>query len=66
LPEGVQYEFRVISDIDTREGQSSELKVTLLDASNPESKEWPVDAERFLKCVQGVLGIGDDEGWPGT
>jgi len=66
LPEGVQYEFRVISDIDTREGQSSELKVNLLDASNPESKEWPVDAERFLKCVQGVLGIGDDEGWPGT
>ena len=65
-PEGVKYDFRIISDIDTREGKKSELTVTLLDAENPEPPDWPVGSKQLMQCIQTVLGVGDDEGWPGT
>ena len=66
LPEGVQYKFEIDSTIDTREGETGELSVSLVDTQNPGSTELPEDAGAFLQCVQKVVGIGNDEGWPGT
>ena len=48
LPEGVQYDFKIASDIDTREGQQGELTVTLVDASKPGSHELPEGSGEFL------------------
>lgn len=64
LPEGVQYDFRITSEIDTREGKKGHLNVTLIDASNPDSSEVPNGANEFLQCVQKIVGVGEDEGWP--
>lgn len=66
LPDNVQYEFKVITDVDTREGQSNEMRVEILDLANPDSTDWPEEASGFIACIQAPLGIGDDEGWPGT
>ena len=66
LPEGIQYEFEIDSAIDTREGETGELSVTLTDPLKPGSTDVPAGAEAFLQCVQKVVGIGNDEGWPGT
>lgn len=66
LPEGVQYDFKITSAIDTREGASGELNVTLIDPSTPDSNDIPDGAGDFLRCVQKVVGVGDNEGWPGT
>ena len=43
-----------------------ELCVSLVDTQNPGSTELPEDAGAFLQCVQKVVGIGNDGGWPGT
>ena len=64
LPDGVQYDFRIVSDIDTREGRTGKLSVTLLDSSRPDSHEVPAEAGDFLSCVQGLVGVGPDSGWP--
>ncbi len=64
VPDGVQYDFKITSDIDTRAGQQGELSVTLTDASNPDSTELPEGAGEFVRCVQEVVGIGNDQGWP--
>ena len=64
LPEGIQYNFRITSDIDTREGQKGHLSVSLKDESNPESREVPAGAGDFLQCVQKVVGVGEDKDWP--
>lgn len=66
VPDGVQYDFTIASDIDTRDGQQGALSVTLVDAANPDSTDLPEGAGEFLGCVQKVVGIGDDEGWPGS
>jgi len=66
VPDNVRYDFKITSDIDTRDGQQGELSVTLLDAANPGSTELPQGADEFLRCVQHVVGVGADEGWPGT
>ena len=65
VPEGVQYDFRITSNIDTREGRTGEMNVTLVDPSAEQTGEIPSGAEQFLACVQGVVGVGDGEGWPG-
>ena len=64
LPDGIRYDFKITSDIDTRKGQKGKLSVSLLDAENPESHEVPDGAGAFLQCVQKVVGVGDGEGWP--
>ena len=66
LPADVQYDFRITSAIDTREGANGELNVTLIDPSMPESNDIPDGAGDFLRCVQKIVGVGNDEGWPGT
>lgn len=67
IPEGVQYEFRVSSDIDTRQGREGEMTVSLIEpGSVPSDKKLPpVGSEPFLECVGMVVGIGADDGWPG-
>ena len=65
LPDEVQYRFEITSAIDTRKGESTELNLTLSDAQS-NSTDIPAGAEEFLRCVQKVVGIGNDEGWPGT
>ena len=64
VPEGVQYDFKITSDIDTRAGQQGQLSVTLVDAANPDSTELPEGAGEFLRCVQKLVGVGKNEGWP--
>ena len=64
VPEGVQYDFKITSDIDTRAGQHGQLSVTLVDAANPDSIELPEGAGEFLRCVQKLVGVGKNEGWP--
>jgi hypothetical protein len=64
LPKDVQYDLKIISDIDTREGQEGTLRMTLVDASKPGSDDIPEGAGEFLQCLQKVIGIRDDEGWP--
>ena len=64
LPEGVQYDFRIASTIDTREGQEGELRVSLVDSLNPDSRDVPEGAGDFLQCVQKVVGLGDAKDWP--
>ena len=64
VPEGVQYDFKITSDIDTRAGQHGQLSVTLVDAANPDSTELPEGAGEFLRCVQKLVGVGKNEGWP--
>ena len=39
--------------------------MTLVDATKPsKDDEIPKEAGEFLKCLQKVIGVGDDEGWP--
>ena len=64
LPDGVQYDFRISSEIDTREGEKGHLSVSLIDPAKPESRDVPSGANEFLQCVQKVVGVGNDKGWP--
>jgi len=66
LPAGVQYDFRITSSIDTREGQNGHLSVSLVDQLNPDSQDVPSGAGEFLQCVRKVVGVGDDKNWPET
>ena len=66
LPKGAKYEFRITSDVDTREGKTGQMSVTLVDATKPGSTDIPTGSEPFLRCVQGIVGIPENEGWPGT
>jgi beta-lactamase regulating signal transducer with metallopeptidase domain len=66
LPEGVQYDFRIRSAIDTREGRKGDLSITLIDSLNPDSHEVPSGAGEFLQCIQKVVGVGEDKDWPET
>jgi len=67
IPEGVQYEFRVSSDIDTRKGREGEMSVSLVEPGTEpsETKLPPAGSERFLECVGAVVGIEQGDGWPG-
>ena len=64
LPKDAKYDLSITSNIDTREGQSGEMTVTLTDPSNPDSEELPEGAGAFVQCLQKVVGVGDNEGWP--
>jgi len=67
LPENVQYNLEIISDIDTRDGQMKTISMTLVDATKKGTEnehQIPEQAGEFLKCLQQVIGVGDDEGWP--
>lgn len=64
LPEGVKYRFTITSDVDTREGATGQMSVTLMDTSNPESTDIPAGSEAFLRCIQGILGVPDNADWP--
>ena len=66
IPEGVQYNFTISSAIDTRAEQDNNLSVSLTDKLAPESRDVPSGAEPFLQCVQKVIGIGGNSGWPNT
>jgi len=62
----VQYALKITSDIDTREGRRGSIRMTLVDATKPDSEDSdiPEGAGEFLKCLQKVIGVGDDESWP--
>jgi len=64
LPSGVQYDFEITSDIDTRDGQKGALSVSLIDTSNPDSEDLPDGAGPFLQCVQKVVGLENEDSWP--
>jgi beta-lactamase regulating signal transducer with metallopeptidase domain len=64
LPKGVKYDFNITSKIDTREGKENNLSVSINDPSKPDSQEIPKGAGGFLQCVQKVLGVGNNKGWP--
>ncbi len=64
LPDGVQYDLSITSDIDTRGEDRNTLRMSLTDATKPGVDEIPKEAGEFLKCLQQVMGVGDDEGWP--
>jgi len=65
LPDNVQYDLNITSDIDTREENRTAIRMTLVDATKPgKDDDIPKEAGEFLKCLQKVIGVGDDEGWP--
>ncbi len=65
LPKNVQYDLKITSDIDTRGEDRNTIRMTLVDATKPSAEdEIPKEAGEFLKCLQKVIGVGDDEGWP--
>ena len=66
VPEGAQYNFEITSIIDTREGQDGNLSITLVDPSNPDSREVPEGALPFLNCVQKVVGLTNEKDWPAS
>lgn len=66
LPEGVQYNLQITGDIDTTEGGRNSLFVNITEPDNPDSIEWPEDSLEYMECIRKVLGVGEDEGWPGT
>ena len=65
IPEGMNLEFSVTSQIDTRNDGSSTLKVMLIDPAVGETEHPPAGSEAFLRCVQLVVGVGQNENWPG-
>ena len=60
LPRGVQYDFRIVSEIDTREGQTGEMGITLLDRAKPDDRGIPAGADQFVECVKQVVGVEDN------
>lgn len=64
LPENVQYDLSITSDIDTRAENRNTVRMMLTDSTKPGVEELPKEAGAFLKCLQKVIGVGDDEGWP--
>lgn len=62
LPKGVQYNFEISSDIDTRDRQETNMTISLADAEKPNSDEIPAGAGEFWRCVEKV--VGDDKDWP--
>ena len=64
LPKNVQYDLSITSDIDTRAEDRNTIRMMLTDSTKPGVEELPKEAGEFLKCLQKVIGVGDDEGWP--
>lgn len=64
LPAG-SYELNITS---TKNRESGEIKVSLVDHED-ETWPWQKPPERvlpFIECVRQVVGVGKNEGWPGS
>lgn len=66
VPEGAQYDFKITSNIDARDGVTGDISVTLLDTTKPGNNAIPEGSEEFVQCVGQLIGVGKNEGYPGA